>query len=161
MAGAFKICNVKSNLQGVRQEQLVLKHKRGTCFTRGYRFYVCQFDIRVIVAPADLRFELWFAGEKFSGNHEPITYRLCGIKKKGKIRNEQIGKERPGTDEPGMDRSGKDRSGRHRPGRGRPERDRSGKYDKSPVLAVQTRIGMAIDVTSVLGRLAARKSRLK
>lgn len=73
MAGAFKICNVKSNLQGVRQEQLVLKHKRGTCFTRGYRFYVCQFDIRVIVAPAELRFELWFAGEKFSGNHEPIS----------------------------------------------------------------------------------------
>lgn len=69
-AGAFKICGVKSNLQGVRQEQLVLKHKRGTCFSRGYRFFVCQFDIRVIVAPADLRFELWFAGEKFSGNHE-------------------------------------------------------------------------------------------
>ncbi|KAM7216812.1 hypothetical protein V8F06_007789 [Rhypophila decipiens] len=72
-AGATKICDLRSNLDGVRQEQLVLKNKRGTCFSRGHRFYICQFDIRVIVAPADLRFELWFAGQKFSGNHEPIS----------------------------------------------------------------------------------------
>jgi hypothetical protein len=73
VAGAFKICDVKSNLQGVRQDQLIFKHKRGTYFTRGYRIFVCQFDIRVFVTPTDLRFELWFAGEKFSGNHEPIS----------------------------------------------------------------------------------------
>ncbi|KAK5651467.1 hypothetical protein OQA88_12474 [Cercophora sp. LCS_1] len=72
-AGAVKICNVCSNLEGVKQEQLVLKNKRGSCFSKGYRFYVCKFDIRVIVAPADLRFELWFAGQRFSGNHEPIS----------------------------------------------------------------------------------------
>ncbi|KAK0369431.1 hypothetical protein CLIM01_13212 [Colletotrichum limetticola] len=72
-AGAFKLCEVKSNLTGVQQEQLILKEKRGTCFSRGFKFYICQFDIRVIVAPADLRFELWFAGQKFSGNHEPIA----------------------------------------------------------------------------------------
>ncbi|KZL70401.1 Hsp70 family chaperone [Colletotrichum tofieldiae] len=71
--GVSKLCDVKSNLTGVQQEQLVLKEKRGTCFSRGFKFYICQFDIRVIVAPADLRFELWFAGQKFSGNHEPIA----------------------------------------------------------------------------------------
>ena len=73
IAGAIKLCEVKSNLTGVEQHQLVLKHKRGTCFTRGHMFYICNFDIKVIVAPADLRFELWFGGHKFSGNHEPIT----------------------------------------------------------------------------------------
>lgn len=62
-----------SNLEGVQQHQLVLKEKRGTCFWKGYRFYICQFDVRVIVAPADLRFELWFGGRKFSGNHEPVA----------------------------------------------------------------------------------------
>ncbi|KXH67065.1 hypothetical protein CSAL01_11395 [Colletotrichum salicis] len=72
-AGASKLCEVKSNLTGVQQEQLILKEKRGTCFSRGFKFYICQFDIRVIVAPADLRFELWFAGQKFSGNHDPIA----------------------------------------------------------------------------------------
>jgi hypothetical protein len=73
LAGAVKLCDVKSNLTGVEQHQLVLKNKRGTCFSRGYMFYICQFQIKVIVAPADLRFELWFGGQKFSGNHEPVT----------------------------------------------------------------------------------------
>ncbi|KAK4228838.1 hypothetical protein QBC38DRAFT_135987 [Podospora fimiseda] len=72
-AGAHKLCDVKSNLAGVQQEQLVMKNKRGSCFSRGKTWYICQFDVRVIVAPADLRFELWFAGQKFSGAHEPIS----------------------------------------------------------------------------------------
>ncbi|KAM5352025.1 hypothetical protein ACJ41O_004748 [Fusarium nematophilum] len=72
-AGVMKLCSVKSNLAGVQQHQLVLKEKRGTCFRRGVKFYICQFDVRVIVAPADLRFELWFGGTKFSGNHQPVA----------------------------------------------------------------------------------------
>ncbi|KAI8676554.1 hypothetical protein LRP88_10436 [Fusarium phalaenopsidis] len=72
-AGAMKLCSVKSNLAGIQQHQLVLKEKRGTCFRRGVKFYICRFDVRVIVAPADLRFELWFGGTKFSGNHQPIA----------------------------------------------------------------------------------------
>lgn len=71
-AGVTRLCYVRSNLEGVQQHQLVLKQKRGTCFTKGYKFYVCEFEVRVIVAPADLRFELWFGGHRFSGNHEPI-----------------------------------------------------------------------------------------
>jgi len=71
-AGAVKLCDVRSNLNGVQQTQLVERYKRGTCMSRGYRYYLCQFDIQVHVAPADLRFELWFGGRRFSGNHEPI-----------------------------------------------------------------------------------------
>ncbi|KAL6857292.1 hypothetical protein J3F83DRAFT_763650 [Trichoderma novae-zelandiae] len=74
-AGVTKLCMVKSNLEGVQQDQLMLKQKRGILFRKGYKFYVCRFDLRVIVAPADLRFELWFDGQKFSGNHEPVTPR--------------------------------------------------------------------------------------
>jgi len=83
--GATQLCEVRSNLDGVKQEELVHKYKRGTCFKRGYKFYVCQFDVRVIIAPADLRFELWFGGQKFSGNHEPIsiTWDEQGTKVKG------------------------------------------------------------------------------
>lgn len=39
---------------------------------KGKKYYVCSFEVHAIVAPADLRFELWFGGHKFSGNHEPI-----------------------------------------------------------------------------------------
>ena len=72
-AGAHKLCDVRSDLSGVQQDQLVMKHKRGSCWGKGKTWYICQFDVRVIVAPADLRFELWFGGQKFSGAHEPIT----------------------------------------------------------------------------------------
>ncbi|PQK13650.1 hypothetical protein BB8028_0004g05810 [Beauveria bassiana] len=71
-AGVTRLCSVRSNLEGVQQHQLVLKQKRGTCFSKGHKFYICEFEVRVIVAPADLRFELWFGGYKFSGNHEPV-----------------------------------------------------------------------------------------
>ncbi|RGP69846.1 hypothetical protein FLONG3_7672 [Fusarium longipes] len=72
-AGVMKLCSVKSNLDGIEQHQLVLKEKRGTCLRRGHKYYICRFDIRVIVAPVDLRFELWFNKTKFSGNHQPIS----------------------------------------------------------------------------------------
>jgi hypothetical protein len=57
----------------VTEDQLIRKHKRGGCCSWGYTYYLCEFELRVIVAPADLRFELWFGGQKFSGNHEPIS----------------------------------------------------------------------------------------
>ena len=69
---SYGVVQVKSNLTGIEQHRLVLEHKRGTCFRAGYKFYICEFEIRVIVAPANLQFELWFGGTKFSSNHEPI-----------------------------------------------------------------------------------------
>jgi len=85
IAGATEICIIRSNLEGVKQEELVLKHKRGTCFSGGYTFYICQFDVKAIMAPADLRFELWFGEQKFSGNHEPtsVTWGEEGTTAKG------------------------------------------------------------------------------
>jgi len=29
--------------------------------------------VRVFVGPADLHFEVWFAGKKLEGSHEPVT----------------------------------------------------------------------------------------
>ncbi|CAI4219291.1 unnamed protein product [Parascedosporium putredinis] len=71
--GVVTLCDIKSNLTGVEEAKFILKKKRRLCLRPGYKFYVCQFDVKVIVAPADLRFELWFDGEKFAGNHEPIA----------------------------------------------------------------------------------------
>lgn len=39
---------------------------------KGTKYYICEFEVKVIVAPADLRFELWFGGVKFAGNEKPI-----------------------------------------------------------------------------------------
>lgn len=72
-AGVTKLCLIMSNLDGVQQNQLELNRKRRFLFGKGHKFYVCKFEIHIVVAPADLRFELWFDGMKFSGNHEPIA----------------------------------------------------------------------------------------
>jgi hypothetical protein len=52
-------------------EMIPIKEASGS-FGRKIKYYVCSFEIRVIAAPADLRFELCFAGRKFSRNHKPI-----------------------------------------------------------------------------------------
>lgn len=74
IAGATTLCSVTSNLDGIQNDDLVRVNKRGGCCGFGYKtYFLCQFELRVIVAPADLRFELWFKGVKFSGNHEPVS----------------------------------------------------------------------------------------
>ncbi|KAH6871409.1 hypothetical protein B0T10DRAFT_260960 [Thelonectria olida] len=72
-AGALKLCSVRSNLAGVQQKQMVRKKKRRGWLLKGTTYFILQFDIHVIVAPAELRFELWFEGARFSGNHQPIS----------------------------------------------------------------------------------------
>lgn len=71
--GVVKVCDVKSDLSGVEEGELEKKHKRAGCFKKGKTWLVCHFEVRVIVTPADLRFELWYKEQKFSGNHDPIT----------------------------------------------------------------------------------------
>ncbi|KAJ3521677.1 hypothetical protein NM208_g13185 [Fusarium decemcellulare] len=72
-ASVERICVVKSNLTGVQQHQMILKKNKRSWYRKGVSFYHLQFDVHVIVAPADLRFELWFNGRRFSGNHQPIS----------------------------------------------------------------------------------------
>jgi hypothetical protein len=67
-AGATKLCFVTSNLSGVKESEFQVKNK-----WRGKKYYLATPTVRVIIGPADLRFELWFKGEKFSRNHNPIT----------------------------------------------------------------------------------------
>ena len=74
-ASAKQLCTVKSDLTGVQEAQLEQrKQPSRSCLGlgRSKKFFICNFEVRAIVAPADLRFELWFGGTKFSGNHEPI-----------------------------------------------------------------------------------------
>lgn len=41
-------------------------------FIKGKKFYMYTFDVKAIIGPADIRFELWFGGQRFSKNHDPI-----------------------------------------------------------------------------------------
>ncbi|OTA62065.1 hypothetical protein K449DRAFT_422784 [Hypoxylon sp. EC38] len=70
--GAKQLCVIKSDLTGASHSDMIMKRKSRRLLFQGRKFYLCTFEVRVIVAPAELRFELWFAGQRFSGNHEPI-----------------------------------------------------------------------------------------
>jgi hypothetical protein len=73
---------VKSNLAGIQNNEMETKRKSKRFIFKGKKFYLCTFEVRAIVAPADLRFELWFGGQKFSKNHDPIqvTWDSDGVK---------------------------------------------------------------------------------
>ncbi len=72
-AGVRRLCVIKSNLSGIQNGELTIRPKdKKMFFLKGKKFYLCTFDVKVIIAPADIRFELWFRGKKFSKNHEPV-----------------------------------------------------------------------------------------
>ncbi|KAJ3566482.1 hypothetical protein NPX13_g7112 [Xylaria arbuscula] len=70
--GVNTLCVVRSDLTGIHYENMVKMRKSKRFLFKGAKFYQCTFEMHAIVAPAEIRFELWFAGQKFSGNHEPI-----------------------------------------------------------------------------------------
>ena len=41
-------------------------------FSRSARWYNCTYEVRALVGAADLTFELWLNGQRFSKNHAPI-----------------------------------------------------------------------------------------
>lgn len=48
------------------------KKKHKALFSRSSRWYNCTYEVRAVVGAADLNFELWFNGQRFSKNHAPI-----------------------------------------------------------------------------------------
>lgn len=73
-AGAKQLCTVRSDLSGVRDSELEprrQKKPRGL-FSRSARWYNCTYEVRALVGAADLTFQLWFNGQRFSKNHAPI-----------------------------------------------------------------------------------------
>lgn len=74
-AGAKQLCTVRSDLSGVKDSELELKKQKKrprALFSRSHRWYSCTYEVRALVGAADLTFELWFNGQRFSANHEPI-----------------------------------------------------------------------------------------
>ncbi|CAN8102288.1 unnamed protein product [Discula destructiva] len=71
-AGAKQLCTIRSDLSGVPDSELEPRQKSKGLFTRSKRWFNCSYEVRATVGPADLKFELWFKGQKFSQNHSPI-----------------------------------------------------------------------------------------
>jgi hypothetical protein len=61
---------MKSDLSDISDEEFELMNKRTPW--KGKRYYLIDFKIRVIIGPADLKFELWFKDKKYDTGHDPI-----------------------------------------------------------------------------------------
>jgi len=94
-AGALKLCTVQSNLAEVGQGEFKVKNKR--CW-QGKKYYLATFTVRVIIGPADLRFELWFKGVRYNRSHEPIAVEWdhAGANARPPTRDEKVGFGEPG-----------------------------------------------------------------
>ncbi|TVY89880.1 hypothetical protein LAWI1_G005493 [Lachnellula willkommii] len=68
--GAFKLCEIESDLTGIGEREFLLKNRK---IWQGKKFYVATFSVKVIIAPADLRFGLWFKGMRYNKGHDAIT----------------------------------------------------------------------------------------
>lgn len=58
------LCTIKSDLSGADEAKFIKKNKH--FWKPGEKYYVVDYEIRVIVGAADLTFELWFDGKKLS-----------------------------------------------------------------------------------------------
>jgi hypothetical protein len=72
IGGVKQLCIVKSDLTGIQDSEMTMKRKSRRFLLKGKKYYLCTFDVKSIIGPADLRFELWFGGQKFSRNHDPL-----------------------------------------------------------------------------------------
>ncbi|KAL8366622.1 hypothetical protein RB595_010471 [Gaeumannomyces hyphopodioides] len=71
---ATKLCTLDSNLSGIDRSKLVIMKTDGRYHLFGRKKYrACQFEIVVVVAPADLKFEVQVRGERFNDHHQPLT----------------------------------------------------------------------------------------
>ena len=74
LAGAFHLCTIETDLGNVSQDEFERKNKR--CWKRGKLHYLAKFQVRVVIAPVDLKFELWFKERQLSSTHNPVKIEL-------------------------------------------------------------------------------------
>ncbi|KAI9704654.1 MAG: hypothetical protein M1820_005402 [Bogoriella megaspora] len=62
--GVQRLCDIESDLSSADERQF--KEKNRQFWKPGERYFSVRYQVRVIIGPADLRFELWFNGQKLS-----------------------------------------------------------------------------------------------
>lgn len=72
----LRLCNVMADMKEIRQEEFKLMNKR--CW-QGKKYYNATFSVKVAIAPADLKFELWFNGKKYNRSHDPISIEFDAV----------------------------------------------------------------------------------
>ncbi|KAI9662318.1 MAG: hypothetical protein M1821_008485 [Bathelium mastoideum] len=62
--GVQRLCDIESDLSSADEDEFKKKNRHLWQF--GHAYYQVKYQIKVLIGPADLRFELWFNGKKLS-----------------------------------------------------------------------------------------------
>lgn len=65
------LCEISSDLSTADEKKFTEKNKR--FWSLGKHYFRVEYQIRVIIGPADLRFELWFDNQKLSRDHSIVV----------------------------------------------------------------------------------------
>jgi hypothetical protein len=58
------LCSISSNLSPISESKFTEKNKR--FWSLGKHYFKVEYQVRVLIGPADIRFELWFDNQKMS-----------------------------------------------------------------------------------------------
>jgi hypothetical protein len=58
------LCSISSNLSPISEQRFTEKNKR--FWSLGKHYFKVEYQVRVLIGPADIRFELWFNNQKLS-----------------------------------------------------------------------------------------------
>ncbi|KAF2728383.1 hypothetical protein EJ04DRAFT_546806 [Polyplosphaeria fusca] len=58
------LCEIQSDLSGADEKKFVEKNRR--FWSLGKHYFKVEYQVKVLIGPADIRFELWFANQKMS-----------------------------------------------------------------------------------------------
>jgi hypothetical protein len=80
----MKLCVVKSNLDQVHQREFDEYSKR--CWQKGKHHFMVRFTVKVIISPADLKFEVCILSQfQYHIAHSNVLSCSCGLR----VRNAQ------------------------------------------------------------------------
>lgn len=58
------LCEISSDLSSVDEKKFTEKNRR--FWSLGKHYFKVEYQVRVLIGPADIRFELWFDNQKLS-----------------------------------------------------------------------------------------------
>ncbi len=72
--GVEKLCQITYDFSEVEEEELELAYKpRHWNKLRRDPYYILEHNIKVLLGPADMRFQLWFKDKKYEAENESLA----------------------------------------------------------------------------------------
>ncbi|KAF4628876.1 hypothetical protein G7Y89_g9275 [Cudoniella acicularis] len=73
-SGVEHLCEITSDFSRVRDRELKAAYKPRTWHQlRGELYYLLEYDVKVLLGPADIKFQLWFKGRRYENEDQSLS----------------------------------------------------------------------------------------